>query len=72
MARSTYVYVAVVTSQIEPVATFTVKHELVRWLTGLERQDSPVLSDLRVFRMDDGPEGMKAEIPVGELLASSP
>ncbi len=70
MARSTYVYAAVVTSQIEPVATFTVKYELCRWLEGLERAESPVLSDLRVFRMDDGHGGMIAEIPLDELLNS--
>lgn len=68
MARSCYIYAATVSSQIEPVAAFTVKHELRSWLSGLERTDDPLLSGLRVFRMDDGPGGMKSEMVIDDII----
>lgn len=53
MARSTYVYVVVRGDLFGfgrlPVAAFTVKHELKKWLKG---QASPEL--LRFFRLQDG------------------
>lgn len=68
MPRSDYVYALVVSSMIEPAATFTVKHELRTYLLGLGRVESPLLSDLRLFRMDDGHEGMKAEMDIDEVM----
>lgn len=68
MARSQYIYALTVSSMIEPVATFTVKHELRAYLLGLDKVESPLLSDLRLFRMDDGHGGMKAEMDIDEVM----
>lgn len=47
MARSTYIYV-VMDSGDEVVAAFTVKHELLTWLS------SHTNDDYHVWRLDDG------------------
>ena len=70
MARSTYVYVAIMPMfQItpKPVATFTVKHELAGWLKGLSQSDQ---LSLRAFRYPDGnpARGAITELNVKELI----
>lgn len=48
MARSTYIYVVLHDPDATIAATFTVKHELARWLRGLGD-----LSDFRGYRCHD-------------------
>jgi hypothetical protein len=49
MARSKYVYVVIGVASRQPVATFTVKHEFVKWVRQLR---SPHL--FRYYRQVDG------------------
>lgn len=50
MARSVTIWVVQSTVTDEPFAAFTVKHELVTWLT--ERQHQ--IAGFRLFRVPDG------------------
>jgi hypothetical protein len=61
MARSNVVWVAVHTSQV--LATFTVKHELISWLTTYIRTWGHALSyeDFVIYRMNDGPPTLNTE-----------
>lgn len=68
MARSDYVYAVMISGQIAPLATFTVKREMKRMLERVEREAPSVLAGLRIYRMDDGPAGMFAEMTVDEIL----
>lgn len=65
MARSTYIYAAMHRAQPMPVATFTVKHEMRRWLSTLTPASA---AGLRLFRMDDGPGGVIAEMNIVDIL----
>jgi hypothetical protein len=68
MARSDYVYAVMTPGQIAPLATFTVKREMKTMLERV-RDDAPsVLAQLKVYRMNDGPGGMVAEMSVTEIL----
>lgn len=68
MPRSTYVYAVMLSGQICPMATFTVKREMKTMLDRIEREAPSVLAQLKVYRMDDGPGGMFAEMTVDEIL----
>ncbi len=61
MARSSYIYVVIKSNEtgIEPVAGFTVKHELLTWL-GWQQPGS--LPYLHVYRMPDNPNGYYAKV----------
>jgi hypothetical protein len=63
MARSSYVYV-VMNGFREPVAGFTVKHELLTWLTD-NRQDG-----YRVWRIRDGRFANTSPIDVTDKVAA--
>lgn len=71
MARSTYVYAVMLSGQIAPLATFTVKREMKLMLDRMEHEAPSVLAQLKIYRMDDGPAGMFAEMTVDEILNSS-
>lgn len=63
MARSAYTYVVILDGR--PVAGFTVRHELVDWLS---RQGDGVL-DLAVWRCGDGlNQKPPVELDVNELV----
>jgi hypothetical protein len=51
-----------------PIATFTVKHELVTWLTQRKHQ----IAGFRLFRVPDGPRRLSAdsirEVEISTLL----
>lgn len=68
MPRSTYVYAVMRPGQIAPMATFTVKREMRLTLESIKRDAPSVLAQLRIYRMDDGPAGMFAEMTVDEIL----
>jgi hypothetical protein len=68
MARSQYVYAVMTPGQIAPLATFTVKYEMARMLRNVRHDAPSVLAQLKVYRMDDGPGGMVAEMSVAEIL----
>jgi hypothetical protein len=68
MARASYVYVVMGLASRRPVAAFTVKHELVRWLA--TRRGT---SQLAVYRLGDGctcdgPDGCKVRLDIDYLL----
>lgn len=76
MARSTYVYV--VMSLFEPIAGFTVRHELVTWLHQRNRSygyTTIAFRDLRVVRLPDGGRAsttrQPTEMSIPELLGES-
>lgn len=71
MARSEYIYIVVSTAgdSTLPVAAFTVKHEMVRWLR------RKITRELKAYRMRDGEQFCDAdrrppcaEIPMQELI----
>jgi len=63
MARASAVWVVLDGGRGAPVAGFTVKHELVLWLS---RRAS--LEDLEVWRCDDGPwQGEPVRVDPGDL-----
>jgi hypothetical protein len=68
MARSQYVYAVMTPGQIAPLATFTVKREMKTMLERVRHDAPSVLACLRVYRMNDGPGGMVAEMSVAEIL----
>ena len=68
MARSTYVYALMLPSIRGPIATFTVKRELRGYLTRLLATQPSVIPALSLFRMDDGPGGMRAEMSVQDVI----
>jgi hypothetical protein len=59
VSRSSYVYFVIesMPSSIEPVAGFTVKHELLTWLRQQKHTDA-----LLVYRMPDNPTGYYAQV----------
>ena len=64
MARSQYVYVALRDGQAAPAGTFTVKHELVTWLTR-----AASLEGLSVWRCRDAyDQPGPALIPLDQLI----
>lgn len=63
MSRSEYVYVVVGDASRLPVATFTVKHELIRWLES--RRGNTLL---RLFRFRWNTDRVEISIPA--LLAN--
>lgn len=73
MARSSYIYVVYPTPDYDvdsaPIAAFTVKHELVRWLT---RKDPKELENLSVTRLPDGgrTDPKPSLLDIDELLAA--
>ena len=63
MARSTYVYVVLDVYCQEPIAGFTVKHELQTWLRGNHARVSSV------WRIRDGLHNpVPTEVPLSELF----
>lgn len=68
MARSDYVYAVMSPDQIPPFATFTVKREMVAMVKRVEHDAPSLVHHLRVYRMDDGPMGMIAEMTVDDIL----
>jgi len=68
MSRSTYIYV--VMGKTDPMAAFTVKHELVSWIERCVGAD--VVGMLRIFRLvDNGRSGSRlTEMDVADLLSS--
>lgn len=62
MARSTYVYV--VSNAIGPIAGFTVKWELVRWVGTLENSQDLIVTRLR----DNKPAATLISYSVAEFL----
>jgi len=64
MARSSYIY-AVLSGLGLPLATFTVKHELIAWM---RKWPQDRLYELVVWRMHDGPGGKQYEYKNDELL----
>lgn len=72
MARSSYVYVAIDVND-EPMAAFTVKHELVSWLAGRKQPEPGNPGDpivWRVVRLPDGEDGKVADL-TDELIPRS-
>lgn len=69
MARSTYIYV--VEDKLNPVAAFTVKHELITWLRNNGGQAPGMLR--RVIRLPDGASALSRRQPtrmdIAELIA---
>jgi len=53
MARSSYIYVVSSTIHQQPLAGFTVKHELVSWLQRRAR-DEPIRAPVSIYRLRDG------------------
>lgn len=68
MARSQYIYALMKEGLEPPLATFTVKHELRTYLNGIDDDNPAGLLPLRLFRMDDGHAGMKAEMDIDEVM----
>lgn len=61
MARSSYIYVVTGVLDYEPVAGFTVKHELVSWL-----KDHP--DDHFVWRIPDGRYSKRKPVDITEEM----
>jgi hypothetical protein len=69
MSRSTYIYLAMDTGQLFPVAAFTVRSELRGWL--MSKPDS-ILPQLAVFRMPDNPwrsSGGITELKIADVIS---
>jgi len=68
MARSRYIYLALIDTQ--PVMAFTVKHELVSWLRHwLDTPAGQLLQHgLRLWRLDDGESTPHHPLTVDDLL----
>lgn len=63
MARSTYIYVVMDPRAPLPVATFTVKHEMVGWLKRTRKPGST-----KVYRYGDGPHRQPVSMDIEELF----
>jgi hypothetical protein len=54
--------------QVPPLGTWTVKREMRIYLAALKERSPGLFAGLTLFRMDDGPEGMIAEMNINEVL----
>lgn len=68
MSRSQYIYVVTHPRQSMPLATFTVKHELRKYLRPLLEREPILRHALSLYRFDDGPDGRIAEMDVQAVL----